>query len=127
MKRKKTNQKNRKEAIALTYQFDVQCLIAGENLAAEEINQTIAATIPGDCLLVVGTDTLIKIHFHTNQPWRVLEYGAALGDLHDIVIDNMARQAAGLQGEIKVKSRKTAENTAVLFFLKKIYCLFSAK
>ena len=54
--------------------------------------------IAGDCLLAVGSDTLVKIHFHTNTPWKVLEYCASLGDVFDVVIENMERQAKGLQG-----------------------------
>ena len=41
---------------------------------------------------------LVKIHFHTNEPWKVLEYCASLGDIHDIVVENMERQAGGLHG-----------------------------
>lgn len=52
----------------------------------------------GDCLLVVGDEDLIKIHFHTNEPWKVLEYAASLGDIHDIVVENMKLQAMGLKG-----------------------------
>lgn len=78
--------------------FDTQLLIAGENLSSEEINDYITANIPGDCLLVVGGDDLIKLHFHTDVPWRVLEYCATLGDIHDIVVENMERQANGLMG-----------------------------
>lgn len=44
----------------------------------------------GDCLLVVGDEDLIKIHYHTNEPWLVLEYCASLGEIHDIVLENMA-------------------------------------
>ena len=40
----------------------------------------------------------MKIHFHTNEPWKVLEYGASLGEIHDIVIEDMDRQARGLHG-----------------------------
>ena len=46
----------------------------------------------------MGDDELIKIHYHTNEPWQVLEYCASLGDIHDIVVENMERQANGLQG-----------------------------
>ena len=54
--------------------------------------------IAGDCLLAVGDEDLIKIHFHTNTPWKVLEYCAGLGDIHDVVIENMERQENGLHG-----------------------------
>ena len=43
-------------------------------------------------------DTLIKIHFHTNQPWQILEYGQSIGDIYDVVVENMERQQNGLKG-----------------------------
>ena len=52
----------------------------------------------GDCLLAVGDDELIKIHFHTNKPWEVLEYCATLGEIHDIVVENMQLQSEGQHG-----------------------------
>ena len=82
----------------LEYKFDVQLLIGGENLSEDEINEYIIQNIAGDSLLAVGGEELIKIHFHTNAPWKVLEYCASLGDIHDIVVENMNRQAGGLGG-----------------------------
>ena len=52
----------------------------------------------GDCLLAVGDEELIKIHFHTNEPWKVLEYCASLGEIYDIVVEDMDRQSRGLHG-----------------------------
>ena len=54
--------------------------------------------IIGDSLLAVGDDELIKVHYHTNEPWQVLEYCAGLGDIYDIVVENMQRQSDGLDG-----------------------------
>jgi len=82
----------------LDYKFDTQLLIEGKNLSEDEINEYITKNIQGDCLLAVGDDELIKIHFHTNTPWKVLEYCASLGDIHDVVIENMERQTNGLKG-----------------------------
>lgn len=84
--------------IMLEYKFDTQLLIEGHDLSEDAINEYITNNIEGDCLLAVGDDELIKIHFHTNKPWIVLEYCASLGDIHDVVIENMDRQANGLQG-----------------------------
>ncbi|MCI5955813.1 MAG: kinase to dihydroxyacetone kinase [Clostridiales bacterium] len=82
----------------LEYKFDTQLLIEGTGLDEDAINDYITNNIKGDCLLAVGDDELIKIHYHTNEPWQVLEYGASLGDIHDIVVENMERQANGLDG-----------------------------
>ena len=82
----------------LDYPFDTQLLIEGENLSEDGIHDYITQNIPGDCLLAVGDDMLIKLHYHTNVPWRVLEYCASLGDIYDIVVENMDRQAGGQHG-----------------------------
>ena len=82
----------------LEYKFDTQLLIEGENLSEDDISAYITAHIAGDCLLAVGDASLIKIHFHTNTPWKVLEYCASLGDIYDVVIENMERQANDLHG-----------------------------
>lgn len=82
----------------MEYIFDTQLLIEGKNLSEDDINNYITQHFAGDCLLVLGDDDIVKIHFHTNAPWEVLAYCATLGDIHDIVIENMARQARGLKG-----------------------------
>lgn len=46
----------------------------GENLNEDTISEYFTDNFKGDCLLAVGDDETIKIHFHTNEPWRVLEY-----------------------------------------------------
>ena len=82
----------------LEFQFDTQLLIEGKGLNEDEIGEYIATHIEGDSLIAVGGDTLIKIHYHTNTPWKVLEYCAGLGDIYDVVVENMERQEQGLQG-----------------------------
>lgn len=82
----------------LTYRFDTQLLIDGHDLSEDAIHDYILENIPGDCLLAVGDEDLIKIHYHTNIPWKVLEYCASLGDIHDIVVENMERQTEDLHG-----------------------------
>ncbi|MDD5934496.1 MAG: kinase to dihydroxyacetone kinase [Clostridiales bacterium] len=67
-------------------------------MSEDEINDYIICNIEGDCLLAVGDDEMIKIHFHTNTPWKALEYCASLGDIYDIVVENMDRQTNGLHG-----------------------------
>ncbi|EFC05853.1 hypothetical protein HMPREF9013_0046 [Bulleidia extructa W1219] len=82
----------------LEFKFDTQLLIDGQNLDEDEIDEYITEHFEGDSLLVVGDDTLIKIHFHTNQPWQILEYGQSIGDIYDVVVENMERQQNGLKG-----------------------------
>lgn len=80
------------------YRYDTQLLIEGHGLSEDAITAYITSNIEGDCLLAVGDEELIKIHFHTNTPWKVLEYCASLGEIYDIVVEDMDRQTRGLHG-----------------------------
>ena len=80
------------------YRYDTQLLIEGTDLDEDEIHDYLMNEIPGDCLIVVGDEELIKLHYHTNTPWKVLEYCSTLGEIYDIVIEDMDRQARGLKG-----------------------------
>ena len=80
----------------LEFKYDTQLLIEGENLDEDEISEYFTEHFKGDCLLAVGDDELIKIHFH--EPWKVLEYCASLGEIYDIVVEDMDRQSRGLKG-----------------------------
>ncbi|MCC8844696.1 kinase to dihydroxyacetone kinase [Clostridioides difficile] len=82
----------------IEYIYDTQLLIEGENLDEDIISKYFIEHFKGDCLLAVGDEEVIKIHYHTNEPWKVLEYCATLGAIYDIVIEDMDRQARGLKG-----------------------------
>lgn len=81
----------------IEFKYDTQLLIEGKGLNEDAINEYFLKNFKGDCLLAVGDEELMKIHFHTNEPWKVLEYCASLGEIFDIVIEDMDRQARGLQ------------------------------
>ena len=82
----------------LEFRYDTQLVIEGEGLDEDAINEYIRANFKGDSLLAVGDDELIKLHYHTNEPWKVLEYCASLGEIYDIVVEDMDRQERGLKG-----------------------------
>lgn len=82
----------------LEFRYDVQLLIEGKGLSEEKIWDYFVNNFQGDSLLAVGDEELIKIHYHTNEPWKVLEYCAGLGEIFDIVVEDMERQSRGLQG-----------------------------
>ena len=82
----------------LDYRYDIQLLIEGKGVDEDAINDYFEANFKGDCLIAVGDEELIKIHYHTNEPWKVLEYCASLGEIFDVVVEDMDRQARGLKG-----------------------------
>ena len=83
---------------SIKYRYDTQLLIEGQDLDEDVISDYITEHFDGDCLLAVGDDEMIKIHFHTNEPWDVLKYCRTLGEIYDIVIEDMDRISRGLKG-----------------------------
>ena len=82
----------------MVHKYETQLLIEGKDLDQQEIIDYFENDLDGECLLVVGDSDLIKIHFHTDEPWQVLEYCSTLGEIYDIVVEDMDRQSRGLQG-----------------------------
>ena len=46
----------------------------------------------GDCVLVIGDLSMVKVHVHTNNPGQALSYALELGELDRIKIENMLEQ-----------------------------------
>lgn len=82
----------------IEYVFDTQMLVEGTDLPVDGIREHLEHTPPGDSLLVVGDDELVRVHFHTNEPWEVMRYLAGLGTIYDIVIENMQKQSEAFEG-----------------------------
>ncbi|MBI3959022.1 MAG: DAK2 domain-containing protein [Chloroflexi bacterium] len=74
------------------YGYDIQYLIRGDGLDVSAIRVHINGL--GDCPLVVGDETLVKIHVHALSPGPALDYGAGLGMLDDVVVENLDLQFA---------------------------------
>ena len=82
------------------YRYATQLMIDRRDKALDEdeIADYITDHIEGNSLIAAGDEDLVKIHFHTNEPWKVLEYCSTVGEIYDIVVEDMIRQSAGLQG-----------------------------
>lgn len=61
----------------------------------------------GDCVLVVGDLSFVKVHVHTNEPGKALEYGLSLGELVNLKIENMVQQRRENQ---EAQQKKEEEN-----------------
>ncbi len=93
------------------FKFDTQLLIdiADKDVddAEDELRDFILTELKGDSLVLASvegedkygnSENFIKVHFHTNEPWLVLAKGQEMGDIYDVVVENMQRQADGLKG-----------------------------
>ncbi len=85
------------------YGFDLQFLIEGNNLPIKEIRDKINTM--GESVLVVGDDTLIRVHVHTKISQSVMDYCATKGRLRDIINDNMDTQVKNFKKGQKPVSR----------------------
>lgn len=72
------------------YGYDVQFLIVGQSLDVNTVRQKIIEM--GECPLVVGDPTTIKVHVHVHDPGIPVSYGASLGSLRDVVVEDMQAQ-----------------------------------
>ena len=61
-------------------------------------------------MLVVGDLSLVKVHVHTNDPGKALQYGLQLGELSDFNIENMVeqhRQKQAPEGAVRSAAQRT--------------------
>jgi len=72
------------------YGYDVQFLIVGQGLDLEIIRQRIMEM--GECPLVVGDPATVKVHVHVPDPGVPIGYGASLGSLRDVIVEDMQAQ-----------------------------------
>ena len=55
----------------------------------------------GDCVLVIGDLSMVKVHVHTNEPGVALTYALELGEIDKVKIENMLEQNRALIGQKK--------------------------
>ncbi|SHJ70427.1 hypothetical protein SAMN02745883_00202 [Caminicella sporogenes DSM 14501] len=74
----------------IEFGYCTEFIIKGNSSYLNELKNKIKNL--GDSMLVVGDEDLIKVHIHTNNPGKVIEYGLEIGELINIKIDNMRYQ-----------------------------------
>ena len=72
-------------------QFLIESDGEGEGLPLEQIRGRLGKEV-SDSAVVVGDARYARVHVHAADPGPALSYGASLGDLHQIKIENMNRQ-----------------------------------
>jgi len=70
-------------------------LLEGVDIPFDEVRETIAAM--GQSVVVVGDETLVKAHLHTERPGDALNYAMQFGALTGIEIANMDAQTAAIK------------------------------
>ncbi|HZK56651.1 MAG TPA: DAK2 domain-containing protein, partial [Desulfosporosinus sp.] len=85
----------------LDYPYCTEFLVQGTDLRVERIRHDLKDR--GDCLLVVGTSEVIKIHVHVKNPGKILDYALQWGSLHQVQIHNMLEQNESMAHAMKAE------------------------
>jgi len=71
--------------------YDTQFLLVGQGMPLPVIREKLESM--GDSVLVVGSESLVRVHIHTKSPGEVLTYCLRYGALSEVTIDNMIEQS----------------------------------
>lgn len=106
----------------LTFKYCTEFVIQdmNEGVTEDDINKfrTRLGRI-GDCVVCVGDFEFVKVHVHTNDPGKAIQWACAMGDLVNLKIDNMAEErrermakAEAAQKEAEAKRQQEAADKA---------------
>jgi len=90
--------------------FDIQFHIRGKELDVDGIRDQIASM--GESALIVGDDTLIKVHVHAPTPGEILNYGCSVGIITNVIVENMQEQYIDFMAGQSARPSVTADDIA---------------
>ncbi|ABO49805.1 Dak phosphatase [Desulforamulus reducens MI-1] len=73
------------------FTYCTEFIVKGTNIPLDLIRHELSPY--GDCLMVVGTEQVAKVHIHSNHPGMVLENCLNYGSIHEVAIHNMREQS----------------------------------
>jgi DAK2 domain fusion protein YloV len=91
------------------YGFDLQFLVEGRSLPIREMRNKINSM--GESVLVVGDESLIRIHIHTKDPQVVMDYCSTKGTLKDIVKENLDEQVKAIRQKRRTGGSRASGTT----------------
>ncbi len=100
------------EIADIRFPYDCEFFIRGEQIDVAGVRTKLEDGL-GDCVIVVGTPQLVKVHIHTDNPGPVLDHCVQQGDLLNIEIKNMKEQHADLVARAVEQPAAAAQAEAV--------------
>ncbi len=79
------------ETADIKYPYDTQLLVSGARISMAALRAKLESY--GDSVLVVGSESLVRVHVHTEKPGEVLSACMEFGDLSQVTVDNMVEQS----------------------------------
>ncbi len=77
--------------------YDIQFLLFTNEATEQDVRQKLM-DMGGESIVVGGSNGVIKVHVHSEDPGPFISYGASLGHLDDIVLENMTLQTLRRKG-----------------------------
>lgn len=74
----------------ITYRYCTEAMITGENLTREDFAKIMVNF--GDSMVVAGSPSKMRIHIHTDEPWKLFEEIGKLGKVTYKKVDDMVMQ-----------------------------------
>lgn len=73
--------------------YDVQFLITAPSRPIEQLRAAMLE-FGADCVLVVGDETVAKVHVHTLEPDQIMRIGLTAGRIGDVVVEDLDAMSA---------------------------------
>ncbi len=74
----------------IAYGYCTEFMLKGEELKPDKIRTSLQKK--GQSLIVVGDETMVRVHIHTPDPGNIIHYAASMGTMHQVSIRNMDEQ-----------------------------------
>ena len=91
----------------IKYRYCTELMIHNAKKDHEYVREHLTEVVDGDSLVCVGDEGIIKVHYHSNDPGKIISFALGLGELFDIKIENMKEQMAR-----EVEEKRALETTA---------------
>ena len=101
------------EVASWTGAYDVQCLITNPSRSVDEI-RTEMLEFGADCVLVVGDETVAKIHVHTLFPHEIIRIATSAGRISDVVVEDLDAMSAEHEATTGIVVASPAREPAAL-------------
>ena len=94
----------------LSNRYCTEFILKGSQISEDLLKKDLS--LKGDSIVVVGDSRLARVHIHTGQPQKVLEYASSLGQVSSIKVDDMLTQHTSRL--VNHKSTKTSSVVAIV-------------
>lgn len=90
----------------IKFHYCTELMIHNAKEDHEYVRKHITEAVEGDSLVCVGDEGIIKVHYHSNDPGKIISFALTIGELFDIKVENMKEQMAREAAEKRALEEK---------------------